>query len=163
VPAHRIWQETFRTLAAEYPGIQAEHRYVDALALEMVREPERFEVIVTNNLFGDILSDLGGALQGSLGLVPSGNLNPEKKYPSLFEPVHGSAPDIMGKGIANPLATIWAGSLMLDFLGEAEAASLVMRAIEATVEEGTVLTPDLGGKATTTQVEEALCAHLEML
>jgi tartrate dehydrogenase/decarboxylase/D-malate dehydrogenase len=158
-----FWDEVYEQIKTAYPDILTEKWHVDALAARFVTRPETLDVVVASNLFGDILSDLGGALQGSLGLVPSGNLNPEKKYPSLFEPVHGSAPDIMGKGIANPLATIWAGSLMLDFLGEAEAASLVMRAIEATVEEGTVLTPDLGGKATTTQVEEALCAHLEML
>jgi tartrate dehydrogenase/decarboxylase/D-malate dehydrogenase len=158
-----FWDEVFEQLKAQYPEVQTEKWHIDALAARFITRPETFDVVVASNLFGDILSDLGGALQGSLGLVPSGNLNPEKKYPSLFEPVHGSAPDIMGKGIANPIATLWAGSLMLDFLGETEAADMVMRAIEAAVQQGTILTPDLGGKATTTRVGNAVCEQIEKL
>jgi tartrate dehydrogenase/decarboxylase/D-malate dehydrogenase len=156
-----FWDEVFEELKHSYPDVQTEKWHIDALAARFVTRPEALDVVVASNLFGDILSDLGGAIQGSLGLVPSGNLNPEKKFPSLFEPVHGSAPDIMGKGIANPIATVWAGSLMLDFLGETDAAKLVMQAIEVIVAQGKVLTPDLGGKATTTQLGKALCAQIE--
>ncbi len=158
-----FWDEVFEELKTSYPDVQTEKWHVDALAARFITRPETLDVVVASNLFGDILSDLGGALQGSLGLVPSGNLNPEKKYPSLFEPVHGSAPDIMGKGIANPIATLWAGSLMLDFLGETEAAGLIMHGIERTVQKGINLTPDLGGKATTAQVGEAVCKQIEQL
>jgi tartrate dehydrogenase/decarboxylase/D-malate dehydrogenase len=158
-----FWDEVFEELKASYPDVRTEKYHVDALAARFITRPETIDVVVASNLFGDILSDLGGALQGSLGLVPSGNLNPEKKYPSLFEPVHGSAPDIMGQGIANPIATLWAGSLMLDFLGETEGAGLIMRGIEEIVQKGTCLTPDLGGKATTAQVGEAICRQIEQL
>lgn len=156
-----FWDEVFEQIKISYPDVNTEKWHVDALAARFVTRPETLDVVVASNLFGDILSDLGGALQGSLGLAPSGNLNPEKKYPSLFEPVHGSAPDIMGKGIANPIATIWAGSLMLDFLGEPEAAGLIMQAIEQTVQNGAILTPDLGGEATTSQVGEAVCMQIK--
>ncbi len=158
-----FWDEVFEQVRSWYPDVQTEKWHIDALAARFITRPETLDVVVASNLFGDILSDLGGALQGSLGLVPSGNLNPEKKYPSLFEPVHGSAPDIMGKGIANPIAAIWAGSLMLDFLGETEAADLVMQGIEKNVQQGTILTPDLGGNATTAQVGKAICEHIEQL
>lgn len=158
-----FWDEVFDELKAGYPEVATEKWHVDALAARFVTRPETLDVVVASNLFGDILSDLGGAIQGSLGLVPSGNLNPEKRYPSLFEPVHGSAPDIMGKGIANPIAMIWAGSLMLDFLGKQEGAKLVMQAIESVVRSKTLLTPDLGGKATTAQLGQAICAALEAL
>jgi tartrate dehydrogenase/decarboxylase / D-malate dehydrogenase len=155
-----FWDEVFESLKSEYPEVATEKWHVDALAARFVTRPETLDVIVASNLFGDILSDLGGAIQGSLGLVPSGNLNPEKRYPSLFEPVHGSAPDIMGKGIANPIAMIWAGALMLDFLGERESAGLVLQAIEAAVQHKERLTPDLGGKATTSQVGETICTYI---
>lgn len=156
-----FWDEVFEQLKPSYPDVLTEKWHIDALAARFITRPETLDVVVASNLFGDILSDLGGALQGSLGLVPSGNLNPEKRYPSLFEPVHGSAPDIMGKGIANPLATIWAGSLMLDFLGEAEAARLLMHGIEQTVLIGKTIPPDLGGKATTVQVGDAVCEQIK--
>src|SRR3989442_3664093 len=117
VPAHKIWQETFKRVAAGFGGIEAEHRYVDALAMELVREPERFQVIVTNNLYGDILSDLGAALVGGLGLAASANLHPGRGGAGLFEPVHGSAPPLAGKGIANPMAAVLARALMLEQLG----------------------------------------------
>ncbi|MFH2040664.1 MAG: tartrate dehydrogenase [Chloroflexota bacterium] len=155
-----FWDEVFEQMKVSYPDVNTEKWHVDALAARFVTRPETLDVVVASNLFGDILSDLGGALQGSLGLAPSGNINPEKKYPSLFEPVHGSAPDIMGKGIANPIATIWAGSLMLDFLGETEAAGLIMQAIEKTIQNGLFLTPDLGGTSTTSQAGEGICLEI---
>src|SRR5262249_28244076 len=127
VPAHRIWQERFKAIAAEHPGIEVEHRFVDALALEMLRDPGRFQVIVTNNLYGDILSDLGAGLVGGLGLAPSANLHPGR--PGLFEPVHGSAPPLAGKGVANPMAAILTGALMLESLGHADAARAIERAV----------------------------------
>lgn len=157
VPAHRIWQETFQRVAAEFSGIDAEHRYVDALAMELVREPERFQVIVTNNLYGDILSDLGAGLVGGLGLAASANLHPGRA--GLFEPVHGSAPPLAGKGIANPMAAVLTGALMLEQLGQLDAARDVERAVKETLAMG-VRTPDIGGKATTRAVAEAVAASL---
>jgi 3-isopropylmalate dehydrogenase len=153
VPAHKVWQEKFKAIAAEYPTIAAEHRYVDALAMEMVREPERFQVIVTNNLYGDILSDLGAGLVGGLGLAASANLHPGRA--GLFEPVHGSAPPLAGKGVANPMAAVLAGALMLEQLGHPEAAQDVERTVKETLAKG-VRTPDIGGKATTKEVVEAM-------
>jgi 3-isopropylmalate dehydrogenase len=146
VPAHRIWQETFKRVAAEFTGIVPEHRYVDALAMEMVREPERFQVIVTNNLYGDILSDLGAGLVGGLGISPSANLHPGR--PGLFEPVHGSAPALAGKDVANPYAAILTCAMMLNELGEPDAALALERAVRAGLAAG-VRTPDLGGTAGT--------------
>lgn len=142
VPAHRIWQEKFKAVAAEYPGITAEHRFVDALAMEMVREPERFQVIVTNNLYGDILSDLGAGLVGGLGLAASANLHPGRA--GLFEPVHGSAPPLAGKDVANPYAAILTSAMMLAELGEKDAAAALERAVRAGLAAG-ITTPDLGG------------------
>ncbi len=153
VPAHRIWQEKFKEIAAEYPSITAEHRYIDTLALELVREPERFQVIVTNNLFGDIVSDLAAGLVGGLGFAASANLHPGR--PGLFEPVHGSAPALAGKGMANPLAAILAGALMFEQLGQAEAARAVEGAVRAALAAG-ARTPDVGGTATTREVAEAV-------
>ena len=146
VPAHRLWQEKFKAVAAEFSGITTEHRYVDALAMELVREPQRFEVIVTNNLYGDILSDLGAGLVGGLGLAASANLHPGRA--GLFEPVHGSAPPLAGKGVANPIAAILTGALMFEQLGHADAARRVERAVRDALAAG-VRTPDLGGKAGT--------------
>jgi len=151
IPTHRVWQETFKAIAKEYPGITSEHRYVDALALELVREPERFDVIVTNNLYGDILSDLGAGLVGGLGVAASGNLHPGRKGPGLFEPVHGSAPALVGKKTANPMAAILTGALMFDHLGHAEAAQDVVWAVSQSLKDG-VRTPDLGGRNTTEEV-----------
>jgi len=157
VPAHRIWQETFKRVAAEFSGIEAEHRYVDALAMEMVREPDRFQVIVTNNLYGDILSDLGAGLVGGLGLAASANLHPGRA--GLFEPVHGSAPPLAGKGIANPMAAVLTGALMFEQLGHPEAARDLEGAVKQTIAAG-VRTPDIGGKATTGQVAKAIAREL---
>jgi tartrate dehydrogenase/decarboxylase/D-malate dehydrogenase len=152
-----FWDEVFRQVAADYPDVHSEQQHVDALAARFVTRPETLDVVVGSNLFADILTDLGGALMGSLGMAPSANLNIDRTYPSMFEPVHGSAPDIAGKGIANPIAMVWCASLMLDHLGEKEAARLVMQAIEKLVAVGEVLTPDLGGSASTVQVGDALC------
>jgi 3-isopropylmalate dehydrogenase len=154
IPTHRIWQERFKAVAKGYPGITAEHRYVDALALELVREPQRFEVIVTNNLYGDILSDLGAGLVGGLGLAASANLHPGNRH-ALFEPVHGSAPALTGKGIANPIAAVLTGGLMFDHLGHPAAAAELKQAVR-TVLAGPARTPDLGGSATTKAVVSAL-------
>lgn len=152
-----FWDEIFSELATEYPDVQTEKWHVDAMAARFITHPETLDVVVASNLFADILTDLGGAIQGSLGMSPSSNLNPERQWPSMFEPVHGSAPDIAGRGIANPIATIWAGSLMLEFLGEERAAQMVMEGIISTIMEGKVLTPDLGGSARTVDVGEAIC------
>jgi tartrate dehydrogenase/decarboxylase / D-malate dehydrogenase len=155
-----LWDEVFERVAAEYPGLQTERVLVDAMAARFVLKPETLDVVVASNLFADILTDLGSAICGSLGLAPSANINPERKYPSLFEPVHGSAPDIAGRGIANPIAAIWSGAMMLDFLGENEAAGLIMDAIKAVTGEGKVLTRDLGGQARTSEVGDEVVARL---
>ncbi len=157
VPAHRIWQETFQRLAGGFSGIEAEHRYVDALALELVREPERFQVIVTNNLYGDILSDLGAGLVGGLGLAASANLHPGRA--GLFEPVHGSAPGLAGKGLANPVAAVLTGALMFEQLGRPAAARDLERAVRQALATG-ARTPDVGGSATTREVAAAIAAAL---
>src|SRR5262249_6234593 len=137
------------------------HRYhVDALAARMITHPQTLDVIVGSNLFGDILTDLGAAITGSLGLAPGGNINPERRHPSMFEPIHGSAPDIAGRGIANPIGAIWAGALMLDHLGEREAHDRVMAAVGRTLAEGAVRTPDLGGRATTAEMATAVRGSL---
>jgi tartrate dehydrogenase/decarboxylase/D-malate dehydrogenase len=158
-----FWDEVFAALQAEYPEVSCRQYHVDALAARFITAPESLDVVVASNLFGDILTDLGGALQGSLGIPPSGNINPEGRYPSLFEPVHGSAPDIAGKGIANPIAAIWAASMMLDHLGHEDAGGLMMQAVEKVTSERRILTPDLGGTATTRQVGEAVRKALEGL
>ncbi len=155
-----FWDEVFRQVSADFPEIESDQVHVDAMAARMVRNPETLDVVVASNLFGDILTDLAGALQGSLGVAPSANLNPQRKVPGFFEPVHGSAPDIHGKGIANPIAAIWAGSMMLDHLGEREAAAQIVAAIEAVTAEGHTLTPDLGGTATTWEVGHAVSEKL---
>ncbi|MDP9364735.1 MAG: tartrate dehydrogenase [Chloroflexota bacterium] len=157
--AMTLWDDVFRRVAAEYPDVETEEWLVDAMAARFVLRPETLEVVVASNLFGDILSDLGSAVAGSLGVAASANLDPERRYPSMFEPVHGSAPDIAGKGVANPIAAVWTAALMLDHLGLADEAARVLRAIEATTAAG-VLTPDLGGTATTREVGDAIVAHL---
>jgi tartrate dehydrogenase/decarboxylase/D-malate dehydrogenase len=154
-----LWDEVFARVAADYPSVETEHWLVDAMAARFVLRPETLEVVVASNLFADILSDLGSALAGSLGIAASANLNPERTYPSMFEPVHGSAPDIAGQGIANPIGAIWSAALMLDHLGLATQAARVMAAIEATTGAG-ILTPDLGGTARTRDVTDAILGHL---
>jgi tartrate dehydrogenase/decarboxylase/D-malate dehydrogenase len=153
-----FWDERFAAISKEYPQVKTDRFHIDILTAHFVQHPDWFDVVVGSNLFGDILSDLGPAIAGSIGLAPGGNINPEKEYPSMFEPVHGSAPDIAGKGLANPIAQIWTGAMMLEHLGEAEAARAVVAAIERVVKEGTVLTRDLGGTASTTAVGEAIAA-----
>ncbi|OHB63052.1 MAG: tartrate dehydrogenase [Planctomycetes bacterium RBG_13_60_9] len=146
-----FWDSVIEQVSRSYPDVAYQKMYVDNAAANFVLHPEHFDVILTTNFIGDILSDLGGAIMGSLGLGASGNINPEKEYPSMFEPIHGSAPDIAGKGIANPIGTIWSGAILLEHLGETEAAGLIVRAIEKTVQDG-ILTADLGGSAKTADV-----------
>jgi len=143
-----FWDEVFEEVAADYPDITTDRNLVDAAAARMVSSPETFDVLVASNLFGDILSDIGGALMGSLGVPASANINPEGAHPPMFEPVHGSAPDIAGQGIASPIATIWAAAMMVEHLGHAKEAELVMAALGDVTASG-ALTPDLGGDATT--------------
>jgi tartrate dehydrogenase/decarboxylase / D-malate dehydrogenase len=154
-----LWDDVFNRVKRDHPDVETEAWLVDAMAARFVLRPETLDVVVGSNLFGDILSDLGSAIAGSLGIAASGNIDPERRRPSMFEPVHGSAPDIAGKGIANPIAAIWSASMMLDHLGLPEEAERVMRAIEATTAAGTV-TPDLGGRMTTVEVGDAVLKHL---
>jgi tartrate dehydrogenase/decarboxylase/D-malate dehydrogenase len=149
------WDERFAEMKKNYPGFKTDQYHVDGLSIQLVLNPDRFDVIVASNLFGDILSDLGPATAGTIGIAASGNINPERLYPSIFEPVHGSAPDIAGKKIANPLATIWTGALMLEHLGHPKAAADIMRAIEQVIIDGPH-TPDMKGKASTSQVGTAV-------
>jgi tartrate dehydrogenase/decarboxylase / D-malate dehydrogenase len=150
-----FWDEVVATVAPEYPSVTVRNIHVDALAALMILHPDRVDTVVASNLFGDILTDLGAALMGSLGLAPSANIDPTRKHPGLFEPIHGSAPDIAGRGIANPMATVWAGSMLLAHLGQADAAGSLMRAVEHVALEGPH-TPDLGGRASTHEVGGAL-------
>ena len=155
-----FWDQIFEEVSREYPDVETHSYLVDAASMLMVKDPRRFEIVVTSNLFGDILTDLGAAIAGGMGLAAGANLNPERIYPSMFEPIHGSAPDIAGQGKANPLAAIWSASQMLDFLGHEDMGSRVLSAIEAVLEEGSVLTPDLGGTATTSQTADRVLAKL---
>jgi tartrate dehydrogenase/decarboxylase / D-malate dehydrogenase len=157
-----FWDEVFWQVAKGYPGIAAEQMHIDALAARFVTHPQNFGVVVGSNLFGDILTDLGAAIAGSIGIGASANLNPEKQFPSCFEPVHGSAPDIVGQGIANPLGQIWSGALMLEHLGYAAAHDLVMKSMMAVLEAG-IRTPDLGGRARTAQVTQAVAREIRRL
>ena len=147
-----FWDQIFNELKAEYPDVETHSYLVDAAAMFMVKDPRRFQVVVASNLFGDILTDLGAAISGGMGLAAGANLNPERVFPSMFEPIHGSAPDIAGKGLANPLATVWSASQMLDFFGHGEWGARLIGIIEELLVERRVLTPDLGGTATTAQV-----------
>lgn len=149
------WDGRADAMHANYPQVAVEKHHIDILCARFVLQPQRFDVVVASNLFGDILSDLGPACTGTIGLAPSGNLNPERTFPSLFEPVHGSAPDIYGQNIANPIAMIWSGAMMLDFLGERAAHDAMLNAIEQVLAQGP-RTPDLGGKASTTEVGQAV-------
>lgn len=154
------WDERFRAVAAEFPDVRTDQFHVDILTAHFVQHPDWFDVVVGSNLFGDILSDLGPAIAGSIGLAPSANLNPERETPSMFEPVHGSAPDIAGRGIANPIGQIWSGAMMLEHLGHPEAAAVVVRAIERVLGDGGPRTRDIGGKAGTAEVGRAIAAAL---
>jgi tartrate dehydrogenase/decarboxylase/D-malate dehydrogenase len=152
-----FWDEVTRELAVDYPDVTVRHMHVDALAATMVMTPESLDVVVASNLFGDILTDLGAAIQGGLGFAASANICPDRSGPSMFEPVHGSAPDIAGQGIANPIAAIWSGAMMLDHLGERDAAAAVMAAIETATAHGTGTIP---GKDRTETITQAVLATL---
>jgi tartrate dehydrogenase/decarboxylase / D-malate dehydrogenase len=151
-----FWDECFRELAGDYPDVRSDQYHIDILTAHFVQHPDWFDVVVGSNLFGDILSDLGPAVVGSIGIAPSANLNPEKEFPSMFEPVHGSAPDIAGKGIANPIGQIWSGAMMLRHLGASEAAEAVEDAITRVLASGRVRTPDIGGSASTEELGQAI-------
>src|SRR5687767_13596725 len=155
-----LWDEVVADVAKEFPQVELKKYHVDALCARMVTHPQTLDVIVASNLFGDILTDIGSAISGSLGVAPGANLNPDRTTPSMFEPIHGSAPDIAGKGIANPIAAIWAGAMMLDHLGERAAHDRILHAIESVLSDERVKTPDLGGKATTADMSKALTAVL---
>jgi tartrate dehydrogenase/decarboxylase/D-malate dehydrogenase len=154
-----LWDEVFKEVAAEFPEIETEKVLVDAMAAQFVLHPGSLDVVVASNLHGDILTDLGGAIVGSLGMAPSGNINPERDYPSMFEPIHGSAPDIYGKSVANPYGMFLSGSMMLDFLGEKETARLIQSAANAATSQG-ILTPDVGGNMRTAQVTKGVLAKI---
>jgi len=156
-----LWDEIFAAVATDYPDVSTDRMLVDAATTRMVLRPETLDVLVATNLHADILSDLAAALSGSLGMGATANLNPEGKYPSMFEPIHGSAFDIMGKGIANPIGTFWSAVLMLEHLGEKEAAGMLMKAIETVTARGESMPADLGGRATTREVTDAVCASLK--
>jgi tartrate dehydrogenase/decarboxylase/D-malate dehydrogenase len=155
-----LWDEVFQSVATQYPDVQAGSLLIDAAAMDFVRKPETFDVVVASNLFGDILTDLSAIVTGSMGLAASGNINPERAFPSMFEPVHGSAPDIAGKGIANPLAAILSAGLLLEHLGLTPGAVAIRRAVAAVLKAGQPRTPDLGGKSTTVAVADAVLAAI---
>jgi tartrate dehydrogenase/decarboxylase/D-malate dehydrogenase len=155
-----FWDERFKAMAARYPDVKADQFHIDILTAHFVRNPHWFDVVVGSNLFGDILSDLGPAVTGTIGIAPSANINPEREHPSMFEPVHGSAPDIAGRGIANPIGQIWSGAMMLDHLGHPDAARAIEKAIETVVQEPKLLTSDMGGRASTAQLGEAVAQAL---
>ncbi|WP_091845625.1 tartrate dehydrogenase [Palleronia pelagia] len=151
-----MWDEIAAEVSKDFPDVTWDKMLVDAMTVRMVKDPKSLDTIVATNLHADILSDLAGALAGSLGVAPTGNIDPERRYPSMFEPIHGSAFDITGKGIANPVATFWTASQMLDHLGEANASERLMRAVEKVCADG-IMTPDVGGTATTQEVTDAVC------
>ena len=156
------WDERFAAMSKQYPHVKTAQYHIDGLTIQMVLNPQRFDVIVASNLFGDILSDLGPATAGTIGIAPSGNINPERVFPSLFEPVHGSAPDISGRMIANPIGQIWSGAMMLEHLGEPAASAAIVKAIEHVLESGSDAprTPDIGGAASTSDLGKAIAAAL---
>lgn len=151
-----FWDSVFAEIGKEYPDVKTDSVLVDAASMFFVKNPKRFEIVVTSNLFGDIITDLGAAISGGMGLAAGANINPERKYPSMFEPIHGSAPDIAGKQIANPLASVWSASQMLDFFGYEAWGKRLLDAMETIMTEGRILTPDMGGAATTAQVGDEL-------
>ena len=154
------WDERFRAAAARHPDVATAAYHIDILTAHFVRDPGRFDVVVGSNLFGDILSDLGPAITGTIGIAPSANLDPTRRHPSMFEPVHGSAPDIAGRGVANPIGQIWAGAMMLEHLGHEDAAAAVVGAIERVLTRTEALTPDMGGRATTGELGRAIEAEV---
>jgi tartrate dehydrogenase/decarboxylase/D-malate dehydrogenase len=156
------WDERFAAMSARFPDVTTSQYHIDGLTIQMVLNPQRFDVIVGSNLFGDILSDLGPATTGTIGIAPSGNINPDRTHPSLFEPVHGSAPDIAGRAIANPIGQIWSGAMMLEHLGETEAAAAIVAAIEGTLAPGSggPRTPDMGGTARTSDLGKSIAGAL---
>ena len=158
-----FWDERFAEISKQYPDVKTDQFHIDILTAHFVQHPDWFDVVVGSNLFGDILSDLGAAVVGSMGLAPAANLNPEREFPSTFEPVHGSAPDIAGKGIANPVAQIWTGGMMLEHLGEKQAAHAVEQAIFRVLASSNVRTRDIGGKASTQDVGEAIAAEVSAM
>ena len=158
-----FWDERFAEISKQYPDVKTDQFHIDILTAHFVQHPDWFDVVVGSNLFGDILSDLGAAVVGSMGLAPAANLNPEREFPSTFEPVHGSAPDIAGKGIANPVAQIWTGAMMLEHLGEKQAAHAVEQAIFRVLASSNVRTRDIGGKASTQDVGEAIAAEVSAM
>ena len=155
------WDERFEAMGLQFPDIKRDQYHVDILTANFVLHPDWFDVVVGSNLFGDILSDLGPAIAGTIGIAPSANINPVREFPSMFEPVHGSAPDIAGKGIANPIGQIWSGAMMLDHLGHADAAQVIEKAIEDVLAGGGPKTPDLGGQATTSDLGRAIAEAVE--
>ncbi|RVU55256.1 tartrate dehydrogenase [Anaerosphaera multitolerans] len=156
-----FWDNIFNELKEEYPEVETHSYLVDAATIVMLENPEKLEVVVSSNLFGDILTDLGAAIAGGIGLAAGANINPERKYPSMFEPIHGSAPDIAGDNIANPIAAIWSVSQMMDFFGREDIGADILKAIEYLIEEGTHLPRDMGGNAKTGEVGDRLCYHLK--
>jgi tartrate dehydrogenase/decarboxylase/D-malate dehydrogenase len=154
------WDERFAAISKEYPDVKTNQFHIDILTAHLVRNPDWFSVIVASNLFGDILSDLGPATTGTIAIAPGGNINPEREYPSMFEPVHGSAPDIAGQGIANPIGQIWSGAMMLEHLGHAQAADAIVNAIEKVIASSDVRTRDMGGKANCREMTDAILAAM---
>ncbi len=155
-----FWDQVFKEVGKEYPDVKTDSNLVDAASMFFVKQPQKYEVIVTSNLFGDILTDLGAAIAGGMGFAAGANINPERTYPSMFEPVHGSAPDIAGKQLANPMASIWSASQMLDFLGHENWGKEVLKSVERVLSEGRILTPDLGGTAKTSDVGDAIASAI---
>jgi len=155
-----MWDDIAEIVRQDYPGVEYRKYHVDALAARMITHPQTLDVMVTSNLFGDILTDIGSAISGSLGIAPGANINPTRQHPSMFEPIHGSAPDIAGQGIANPIGAIWAGALMLDHLGHRDLHDKILGAIERLVRHGKVLTPDLGGTSKTKDVADAIVSEI---
>jgi tartrate dehydrogenase/decarboxylase/D-malate dehydrogenase len=155
-----LWDEVADIVRKDYPAVEYRKYHVDAIAARMITHPASLDVIVCSNLFGDILTDIGSAISGSLGIAPGANINPERTHPSMFEPIHGSAPDIAGKGIANPIGAIWAGAMMLDHLGHRDVHDRILSAVERVIAGGRIRTPDLGGKATTKELADAIVGEI---
>src|SRR5499427_1949401 len=155
-----LWDEVAEIVRQDYPSVEYRKYHVDALAARMITHPQTLDVMVTSNLFGDILTDIGSAISGSLGIAPGANINPSRTHPSMFEPIHGSAPDIAGKGIANPIGAIWAGALMADHVGRRDLHDTIVGALERVVATGTIRTPDLGGNATTKEMMDAIVSEI---